>query len=97
MRIEDLSAEARAQLERLEALGEDDSGINLDDIPETTPEQWATAIRPNQIGLALVVEAETLRWFRDTAGRDYRTEMNAILRRAMLRGRRRLERAAATR
>ena len=91
-----LSPELLAQIARLDAMGDDDSTIDLSDIPEISDAQWARRMRPGQMADTLLVEAETVLWFRKTAGGKYRAEMNAVLRRAMLRRRRRAERLAAS-
>ena len=92
----DRSSAVMAEIARLDAMGDDDSTINLDDIPEITPAQWASAIRAVDMPSALVVEPATIRYFRAAAPGDYRAEMNAILRRAMLRRRRRAARATVS-
>jgi uncharacterized protein (DUF4415 family) len=71
-------------MDRLRRMRDED--IDLSDIPETTPEQFARAVarkglkpvkRKQQVTLRL--DADVLDWFR-ARGRGYQTQINALLR-----------------
>ncbi len=76
----------QAQIARLEEL-EAKFGDDLE-IPETTPEQWATAVigkhyKPRKEAISLRVDMDVLDWLRNK-GPGYQTEINRILRAQML-------------
>jgi uncharacterized protein (DUF4415 family) len=92
-----LSAELQQQLRDVAAMPEDQ--INTDDIPEVR--DWSDAVRgkfyrPLKRQLTLRVDADVVDWFQSQAPKGgYQTEMNRVLRDAMVRGRRRRARVAA--
>ncbi|MDR2471322.1 MAG: BrnA antitoxin family protein [Treponema sp.] len=47
------------------------------------PEYWR--VEPVKVPLSIKVDADVLAWFK-TGGKGYQTRINAVLRRAMLRG-----------
>jgi len=84
--LPELTAEDIASLEALAA--RPDSEIDLCDIPETTEEQWKTAVRgsfyrPVKRQITARVDADVLAWLK-SQGRGYQSRINAILRREML-------------
>jgi uncharacterized protein (DUF4415 family) len=64
-----------------------DSGIDLSDAPEVTPEMFARAvvrrglkeIKPRKVQLTVRVDRDVLDWYR-SRGRGYQTHINALLR-----------------
>jgi uncharacterized protein (DUF4415 family) len=63
-----------------------DKDIDLSDIPEVTPEQFARAVirhglkpKARKAQLTLRVDDDVLAWFR-SQGRGYQTQINALLR-----------------
>lgn len=63
-----------------------DKDIDLSDIPEVTPEQFAKAVirrglkpKARKAQLTLRVDDDVLAWFR-SQGRGYQTQINALLR-----------------
>ena len=82
-----LSAEERAQLERVAAM--DDSEIDLSDIPEITDFSRFIRFRdrhlyrPVKKSTTVRVDADVLAWLK-SKGKGYQTRINAILRDAML-------------
>ncbi len=65
-----------------------ESEIDLSDIPESSAEELARAIRggvyrPAKAQITAKIDRDVLAWLK-TEGRGYQTRMNAILRRAML-------------
>jgi uncharacterized protein (DUF4415 family) len=85
-----LPAEQRARIEAVAAMAEDQ--IDTGDIPEVR--DWSAAergkfYRPLKRQLTLRVDADVVDWFQRQAPKGgYQTEMNRVLREAMLRGRR---------
>jgi uncharacterized protein (DUF4415 family) len=84
--LPELTAEDIASLEALAA--RPDSEIDLSDIPETTEEQWKTAVRgsfyrPVKRQITARVDADVLAWLK-SQGKGYQSRINAILRREML-------------
>lgn len=82
-----LSADDRAQLERLRAMPEEE--IDTADIPELSDAFWKNAVRnpfyrPLKQQLTIRLDADVLAWLKST-GRGYQTKLNRILRSAMLR------------
>jgi uncharacterized protein (DUF4415 family) len=92
-----LPADQRARIEAVAAMPEDQ--INTDDIPEVL--DWSGAVRgkfyrPLKRQLTLRVDADVVDWFQRQAPKGgYQTEMNRVLREAMVRGQRRRTRVAA--
>jgi uncharacterized protein (DUF4415 family) len=86
-----LTDEERAKLRELAA--KPDSEIDCSDIPELTGEQWAGAIRRNQLykpvkqATTVRLDADVLLWLK-SQGKGYQTRLNSILRDAMLKDRR---------
>lgn len=89
-------AEAAATADRMRALRdrldrEGDAAIDFSDIPDITPEQFATARRvgrPRRAATGTVtvnarIDADIVQWLK-SPGDGYQTRMNAILRAAML-------------
>ncbi len=74
------SPEARAHAERMHALGDEPTAKDLDEIPEITEEEWATARPMNQL-LLLRVDSDIRDWFRQH--QDYEARINCILRKVM--------------
>ena len=93
MKLLELPPLTQADRDRLAALAaRPDSEIDLSDIPETTPEQWATAVRgkfyrPAKSQITAKLDRDVIDWLK-ADGRGYQTRMNAILRREMLQSRR---------
>ena len=85
-----LPVEQRARIEAVAAMPEDQ--IETGDIPEVR--DWSGAVcgkfyRPLKRQLTLRVDADVVDWFQRQAPKGgYQTEMNRVLREAMLRGRR---------
>ncbi len=72
-----------ARLDEIEAVFGDDL-----EIPETTPEQWATAVRgkhykPRKEAISIRMDMDVLDWLR-RKGPGYQTEINRILRERMI-------------
>ncbi len=72
-----------ARLDQIEAVFGDDLEIS-----ETTPEQWATAVRgkhykPRKEAISIRMDMDVLDWLR-RKGPGYQTEINRILRERML-------------
>jgi uncharacterized protein (DUF4415 family) len=92
-----LPAEQRARIEAVAALPEEQ--INTDGIPEAL--DWSGAVRgkfyrPLKRQLTLRVDADVVDWFQRQAPKGgYQTEMNRVLRDAMLRGQRKRAKGAA--
>ncbi len=68
-----------------------DEDIDLSDIPETTPEQWAQAergkfYRPVKDQVTLRLDRDVLHWFK-LSHEQYQTAINAALREHMERHR----------
>lgn len=82
----------RRELAALLARPEED--IDFSDIPATTHEDWAGAVRgkfyrPVKQQLTVRIDADVLAWLK-SLGKGYQSRLNAILRAAMLsKGRRR--------
>jgi uncharacterized protein (DUF4415 family) len=81
-----LSAKAKAQLEALRDMPDED--IDYSDIPPMSEELWKNAIRnpfykPKKSSTTVRVDSDVLAWLR-SKGKGYQTRINAILRRAML-------------
>lgn len=76
--------------EELAALaGKTDEDIDLSDIPATTHEDWAGAVRgkfyrPIKRQLTVRVDADVLAWLKRDGDKGYQKRLNAILRDAML-------------
>jgi uncharacterized protein (DUF4415 family) len=85
-----LPAEQRARIEAVAAMPEDQ--IDTDDMPEVLDLSGAERgkfYRPIKRQLTLRVDADVVDWFQRQAPRGgYQTEMNRVLRAAMMRGRR---------
>lgn len=65
-----------------------DSDIDYSDIPVTTREDWAGAVRgkfyrPIKRQLTVRIDADVIAWLR-SYGKGYQSRLNAILRSAML-------------
>jgi uncharacterized protein (DUF4415 family) len=65
-----------------------ESEIDYSDIPETTPKDWAGAVRgkfyrPIKQQLTVRIDADVLEWLK-SYGKGYQSRLNAILRSAML-------------
>ena len=65
-----------------------DEDIDFSDDPETTEEEWATAVRgnpfmrPKKVATAVRLDADVVHWLK-AQGRGYQTRLNAYLRRMM--------------
>jgi uncharacterized protein (DUF4415 family) len=85
-----LPADQRARLKAVAAMPED--AIDTSDVPEVL--DWSNAVRgkfyrPVKRQLTLRVDADVVDWFQRQAPKGgYQTQMNRVLRQAMLRGRR---------
>lgn len=84
MKKNSTSQKSATDWERIEAMTDD--GIDLSDIPEVTPEQFARAVirrglkpKVRKAQLTLRVDDDVLGWFR-AQGRGYQTQINALLR-----------------
>ncbi|MEO6293719.1 MAG: BrnA antitoxin family protein [Burkholderiaceae bacterium] len=82
-----LTAAQKAELEALAKMS--DASIDTSDIPPVPEEFWANAIRgrfykPLKTPLTVRVDADVLAWLK-SQGKGYQTNMNAILRDAMMR------------
>ncbi len=81
-----LTPEKETQLARLKGIKDED--INFSDDPETTEEEWATAVRgnpfmrPKKVATAVRLDADVVHWLK-AQGRGYQTRLNAYLRRMM--------------
>ena len=69
--------------------GKADEDIDFSDIPATSPDDWAGAVRgrfyrPVKQQLTVRIDADVLSWLRN-GGAGYQKRLNAILRQAMLR------------
>jgi len=67
-----------------------DSEIDFSDIPELTESFWQNAVRnpfykPVKKQVTVRVDADVLQWLREQAPEGYQTQLNAVLRREMLR------------
>ena len=65
-----------------------ESDIDYSDIPETTPKDWACAVRgkfyrPVKQQLTVRIDADILAWLK-SYGKGYQSRLNAILRSVML-------------
>ena len=75
--------------EELAALAEkSDENIDLSDIPATTHEDWAGAVRgkfyrPIKRQLTVRVDADVLAWLKQGGDKGYQKRLNAILRDAL--------------
>jgi uncharacterized protein (DUF4415 family) len=82
-----LTAEMKAELERLAAM--DDADIDFSDIPRVTdfsrfvPFRDRHLYRPVKKSTTVRVDADVLQWLK-AKGKGYQTRINAILREAML-------------
>lgn len=79
-----MSPEQAARLERLAAMP--DAAIDTSDIPEAPPGAWAGAevgrfYRPRREVVVIPLDADLVEYFRQQAGGDYKTAINAALRR----------------
>ncbi len=80
-----LSPDLQQQLERLEALPDDQ--IDTAEIPEAPAEAWRHARRPGlyrplKKPVTLRLDADIVTWFKEhTQGQGYQTEINRVLRR----------------
>ena len=78
-------SELRAQAEHL--VGMPDSVIDIADIPEAPPANWALATRPGlyrpvKRPVTLRLDGDIVDWFkRESGGRGYQTAINRVLRR----------------
>lgn len=78
------SKESLTDWERLETMADED--IDLSDIPEITPEMFATAVvrrglkpEPKKKQVTIRLDSDVLTWFRGQ-GKGYQTRINALLR-----------------
>ena len=78
------SKQSKTNLERVNALRDED--IDLSDLPEITPEQFAKAfvrrgLKPvnSKEQVTLRLDADVLTWFR-SQGKGYQTQINRLLR-----------------
>ena len=77
------SAKSETDFARLDAM--QDTDIDLSEIPEITPEQFARAVIRRGIEprskqqLTLRLDSDVLKWFKQQ-GRGYQTRINALLR-----------------
>ncbi|MGB2633237.1 MAG: BrnA antitoxin family protein [Candidatus Acidiferrum sp.] len=81
----------RRELAALSARSEKD--IDFSDLPATTREDWASAVRgkfyrPVKKQLTVRIDADVVEWLK-SRGSGYQSRLNAILRGAMLSGARR--------
>lgn len=65
-----------------------ESDMDYSDIPETTPKDWAGAVRgkfyrPVKQQLTVRIDADVLAWLK-SYGKGYQSRLNAILRSVML-------------
>jgi uncharacterized protein (DUF4415 family) len=87
--LETLPGLTPEQEQRLQALANrPDSEMDLSDIPEATPEQWAKSVRgrfyrPVKQQITARVDADVVAWLK-SQGKGYQSRINAILRREML-------------
>lgn len=80
-------SEREAELNALAQKADDE--IDYSDIPETSDEQWAEAVRgkfyrPLKMQASVRIDADVMEWLK-RPGKGYQTRLNAILREAMLR------------
>jgi uncharacterized protein (DUF4415 family) len=78
------------EISKLAALAE--TNIDLSDIPETTVEQWAGAVRgkfyrPIKQQVTVRIDADVLEWLK-AQGKGHISRVNSILRAAMLNSKR---------
>ena len=79
--------------EELAALAKmSDADIDFSDIPATTHEDWAGAVRgrfyrPVKQQLTVRIDADVLAWLKRDGDKGYQKRLNAILRDAMLKTR----------
>jgi uncharacterized protein (DUF4415 family) len=84
MKKETTGSGSKTDFKHLDALGDDD--IDFSDIPEVSPEMFATALvrkglQPirRKTQLTIRVDSDVLSWFK-TQGKGYQTRINSILR-----------------
>jgi len=83
-----VSEERRRELVALSERPDDE--IDFSDIPELTESFWQNAVRnpfykPVKKQVTVRVDADVLQWLREQAPEGYQTQLNAVLRREMLR------------
>jgi len=80
-----LTPEKEAQLARLNVA----KTIDFSDDPETTDDEWSTAVRgnpflrPKKVATAVRLDADVVYWLK-SKGRVYQTRLNHYLRRMMI-------------
>lgn len=78
------SEAAKADSQRLRAPGVEPSQADLRQIPELTEAEWKSMYRPRKQRITARIDADLLYWLK-RRGKSYQTEMNSVLREAMVR------------